>query len=248
MSATPHEAAPHEGLPGEAASRHEGVPQQPGGAPEASEQPEAPGQLLAPTPSQTIGPFYGYALPFPGGGDMAPAGHPDTVTLYGRVVDGAGEPVPDALLEFWQAGPDGSLRGAPGSLRRDPATGAVVGRDGVDFTGFGRVPTDADGRYVLRTLPATAPAGRPDAAPYIAVCVFARGLLHHLFTRVYFPEDTAAHAADPLLSRLPARRARTLVARADGERRYRFDIRLQAAGAGDGGEECDEETVFLEFR
>ncbi|MFI2238629.1 protocatechuate 3,4-dioxygenase subunit alpha [Streptomyces chrestomyceticus] len=252
MSATPHEAAPHEttpggDTPGEAAPRHDGVPQQPGGAPETSERPEAPGQL-APTPSQTIGPFYGYALPFPGGGDMAPAGHPDTVTLYGRVVDGAGEPVPDALLEFWQAGPDGSLRGVPGSLRRDPATGAVVGRDGVDFTGFGRVPTDADGRYVLRTLPATAPAGRPDAAPYIAVCVFARGLLHHLFTRIYFPEDTAAHATDPLLSRLPARRARTLVARAEGERRYRFDIRLQAADAGDGGEECDEETVFLEFR
>lgn len=251
MSETPHEVTP-----GETAPRHEGVPQQPGGAPETSENPEAP-EPLAPTPSQTIGPFYGFALPFPGGGDVAPAGHPDTVTLYGRVVDGAGEPVPDALLEFWQAGPDGSLRGAPGSLRRDPATGAVVGRDGVDFTGFGRVPTDADGRYVLRTLPATAPAGRPDAAPYIAVCVFARGLLHHLFTRIYFPADTAdtaVHAADPLLSRLPARRARTLVARADGERRYRFDIRLQAAdagsGAADGGEECEEceETVFLEFR
>ncbi|KWT60160.1 protocatechuate 3,4-dioxygenase subunit alpha [Streptomyces albus subsp. albus] len=219
---------------------HPGVPHQPAPAQ------ETPGGL-APTPSQTIGPFYGYALPFPGGGEMAPTGHPDTITLHGRVLDGAGEPVPDALLEFWQAGPDGSLRGAPGSLRRDPATGAVIGRDGVEFTGFGRVPTDADGRYALRTLPATAPADRPDAAPYIAVCVFARGLLHHLFTRVYFPEHTAAHAADPLLSQLPAHRARTLVARADGERRYRFDIRLQARAAEDG-DEASEETVFLEFR
>ncbi|MFH9424454.1 protocatechuate 3,4-dioxygenase subunit alpha [Streptomyces sp. NPDC017529] len=222
---------------------HDGVPQQPAAAQEAEGAP-------APTPSQTIGPFFGYALPFTGGGQMAPAGHTGTLTLHGRVLDGAGEPVPDALLEFWQASPDGSLRGVPGSMRRDPVTGTDAGRNGVDFTGFGRVPTDADGRYVLRTLPATAPAGRPDAAPYIAVCVFARGLLHHLFTRVYFPGDAAAHAADPLLSRLPAHRARTLVARADGERRYRFDIRLQAAtpsGAEEGGEEC-EETVFLEFR
>ncbi|MEU8354342.1 protocatechuate 3,4-dioxygenase subunit alpha, partial [Streptomyces sp. NPDC048845] len=134
---------------------------------------------LPPTPSQTVGPFYGYALPFAGGGDVAPAGHPDTITVHGRVFDGAGAPVPDALLEFWQAGPDGSLAGAPGSLRRDPVTGAVVGRDGVEFTGFARVPTDADGHYALRTLP---PGGD---APYLSVCVFARGLMHHLFTRAY---------------------------------------------------------------
>ncbi|GGU46690.1 protocatechuate 3,4-dioxygenase subunit alpha [Streptomyces albospinus] len=205
----------------------------------------APAVPLDPTPSQTIGPFYGYALPFPGGERIAPTGHPDTVTLHGLVRDGDGAPVPDALLEFWQAGPDGSLTGAPGSLRRDPATGAVIGRNGVDFTGFGRVPTDADGRYALRTLPATAPAGRPDAAPYLALCVFARGLLHHLFTRVYFPEHTAAHAADPLLSRLPQARARTLLARPDGPvpYRYRFDIQLQQPADG-----RYEETVFLDFR
>ncbi|MFJ9852698.1 protocatechuate 3,4-dioxygenase subunit alpha [Streptomyces sp. NPDC101150] len=199
---------------------------------------------LPPTPSQTIGPFYGYALPFPGGDRIAPDGHPDTVTVHGYVRDGTGDPVPDALLEFWQAGPDGGLTGAPGSLRRDPATGAITGRDGVEFTGFGRVPTDADGHYALRTLPATAPAGRPDAAPYLAVCVFARGLLHHLFTRIYFPGHETANAADPLLSRLPADRARTLLARPDGPaRRYRFDIHLQ--GAEDG---THEETVFLAFR
>ncbi|MFE1776063.1 protocatechuate 3,4-dioxygenase subunit alpha [Streptomyces sp. NPDC059008] len=198
---------------------------------------------LAPTPSQTIGPFYGNALPFPGGGQIAPAGHPDTITVHGCVRDGAGDPVPDALLEFWQAAPDGSLTGAPGSLRHDPATGAVLGRDGVDFTGFGRVPTDADGRYAVRTLPAAAPAGRPDAAPYLAVCVFARGLIDHLFTRVYFPEHPAAHAADPLLAQLPAARARTLLARPDGPGRYRFDVRLQRSADG-----AHEETVFLAHR
>ncbi|MFI9357494.1 protocatechuate 3,4-dioxygenase subunit alpha [Streptomyces lydicus] len=203
----------------------------------------APAAPLPPTPSQTIGPFFGYALPFPGGGQIAPAGHPDTVTVHGLVRDGTGAPVPDALLEFWQAGPDGSLTGVPGSLRRDPVTGAVLGRNGVDFTGFGRVPTEADGRYVLRTLPATAPAGRPDAAPYLAVCVFARGLLHHLATRVYFPEHATANAADPLLGQLPPERARTLLARADGPGRYRFDVQLQQTADG-----THEETVFLAFR
>ncbi|HEY8533658.1 MAG TPA: protocatechuate 3,4-dioxygenase subunit alpha [Micromonospora sp.] len=189
-----------------------------------------------PTPSQTVGPFYGYALPFPGGGDVAPAGHPDTITIHGYVLDGAGQPIPDALLEFWQAAPDGRRTGAPGSMRRDPVTGAVIGRNGVDFTGFGRVPTDPDGRYVLRTLP---PGAVGASAPYVAVCVFARGLLHHLFTRIYLPDNAEANAADPVLSSLPPARRATLIATAERDRVYRFDIRLQ-------GDER-EETVFFAF-
>lgn len=187
-----------------------------------------PPRALPPTPSQTVGPFYGYALPFTGGGDVAPPGHPDTVTVHGRVLDGAGAAVPDALLEFWQAGPDGSPPGAPGSLRRDPVTGAVLGRDGVEFTGFARVPTDADGHYTLRTLP-------PGGAPYLSVCVFARGLLHHLFTRAYLRDDPD----DGLLSTLPAERRATLLALPEEgrHRTHRFDIRLQGEG----------ETVFLDF-
>jgi protocatechuate 3,4-dioxygenase, alpha subunit len=188
--------------------------------------------MTAPTPSQTVGPFYGYALPFPGGGDLTPAGHPDTITVHGYVSDGAGQPIPDALLEFWQAGPDGSRAGAPGSLRRDPVTGAVLGRHGIDFTGFGRVPTDADGHYALRTLPPGAPDG---AARYLSVCVFARGLLHHLFTRAYLPDSPE----DELLASLPPPRRATLLAARECDRVYRFDIRLQ------GGP--DEETVFLDF-
>lgn len=143
---------------------------------------------LDPTPSQTVGPFYGYALPFPGGGDLATEG---ALTVHGYVYDGEGAPVPDALLEFWQSDPSGSLRGAPGSMRRDPVTGAVAGRHGLDFTGFGRVAVDADGHWALRTLP---PGG---ATPYISVCVFARGLLHHLYTRIYLAE----RAGDRLLDR-----------------------------------------------
>ncbi|MFC9930740.1 protocatechuate 3,4-dioxygenase subunit alpha [Streptomyces sp. NPDC127190] len=182
------------------------------------------------TASQTVGPFYGYALPFAGGGDIAPVGDPRTITLHGVVRDGAGAPVPDALLEFWQAAPDGSRTGAPGSLRRDPVTGAVIGRDGTTFTGFGRVPTDADGHYAVRTLPPS-----PDA-PYLSVIVFARGLLHHLHTRAYLP----GHPDDALLAGLPEHRRATLVAAEERDRVHRFDIRLQ----GDD----TEETVFLEFR
>ncbi|SCD45435.1 protocatechuate 3,4-dioxygenase alpha subunit, partial [Streptomyces sp. SolWspMP-sol7th] len=126
-----------------------------------------------PTPSQTVGPFYGHALPFPGGDDLAP-GDPRALTLHGTVRDGSGAPVPDALLEFWQAAPDNSRTGATGSMRRDPVDGRVIGRDGTRFTGFGRVPTDADGHYALRTLPP------PPEAPYLGVLVLARGLLHHL--------------------------------------------------------------------
>ncbi|MGA4993078.1 protocatechuate 3,4-dioxygenase subunit alpha [Nonomuraea bangladeshensis] len=175
--------------------------------------------MTKPTPSQTIGPFYGYALPFPGGGDLATGG----ITVQGYVYDGDGVPVPDALLEFWQADPSGDLRGRPGSLRRDPVTGAVIGRHGLDFTGFGRVPTDADGRYGLRTL--------MPGNGYISVCVFARGLLDHLFTRVYFDRDA------PFLDTVPAERRETLLAVPEREDFYRFDIHLQG----------EKETVFLDF-
>ncbi|MEV6162378.1 protocatechuate 3,4-dioxygenase subunit alpha [Streptomyces sp. NPDC052052] len=182
------------------------------------------------TPSQTVGPFYGYALPFARGGEIAPTGDPRTITLHGVVRDGNGDPVPDALLEFWQAAPDGSRTGAPGSLRHDPVTGAVIGRDGVAFTGFGRVSTDADGHYAVRTLPP------PADAPYLSVIVFARGLLHHLYTRAYLP----GQPHDTLLAGLSEGRRETLIMCQERENTYRFDIGMQGDGA--------EETVFLEFR
>ncbi|MFD4754367.1 protocatechuate 3,4-dioxygenase subunit alpha [Streptomyces sp. NPDC058426] len=181
-----------------------------------------------PTPSQTVGPFYGYALPFPGGDDLAP-GDPRALTLHGTVRDGSGAPIPDALLEFWQAAPDNSRTGATGSMRRDPVDGRVIGRDGTRFTGFGRVPTDADGHYALRTLPP------PPEAPYLGVLVLARGLLHHLHTRAYLP----GHPHDTLLAGLPPERRATLLAHEERAKLYRFDIRLQ----GDD----TEETVFLDF-
>ncbi|MYT74465.1 MULTISPECIES: protocatechuate 3,4-dioxygenase subunit alpha [unclassified Streptomyces] len=192
-----------------------------------------PEQIL-PTPSHTVGPFYGYALPFPGGPDIAPVGHPDTVTLQGYVYDGEGNALPDAFLELWGPDPEGNLPQVDGSIRRDPATGGYLGRNGVEFTGWGRVQTDANGHWYARTL---RPGARGDSAPCLSVCVFARGLLVHLFTRIYFPSDEAALAADPLLARLPQERRDTLIARPQADGTYRFDVRLQGEG----------ETVFLEF-
>lgn len=188
-----------------------------------------------PTPSQTVGPFFAFGLPFAGGGDVVPPGTPGAITVHGTVRDGAGAPVPDALLEFWQTGPDGRLPARAGSLHRN----------GHAFTGFARVPTDRAGDYSVRTLRPAAPSEPaspdvPPTAPHLAVTVFARGLLHHLFTRVYFPNHTDANAADPLLAALPEERRATLVAVPDGSfggPGYRFDVRLQGEG----------ETVFLEL-
>jgi protocatechuate 3,4-dioxygenase alpha subunit len=188
---------------------------------------------LEPTPSQTVGPFFGYALPFTGGDGIAPAGHPEAITVHGYVRDGEGLPIPDALLDFWQAAPDGSRAASPGSLRVDASSGALLGRDAARFTGFGRVATDGDGHWAVRTF---AP---PAAAPYLAVCVFARGLLHHLFTRIYLP----GAAEDALLASLAPHRRATLIAAAEpgvaGAAAYRFDIRIQGSET--------EETVFLDF-
>jgi protocatechuate 3,4-dioxygenase alpha subunit len=174
------------------------------------------------TPGQTIGPFYGVALPFPDGGRLVPVSHPAAVRLHGRVLDGAGTPVPDALLEIWQADQDGTVVQQAGSLRRD----------GYTFTGWGRTPTDDAGHYAFTTVVPGTPDG---GAPFIAMTVFARGLLNRLFTRVYLPVDGADLAVVPLLASLPADRRATLIARPD-EQGFVFDVVLQ----GDG------ETVFLD--
>ncbi|MEU6802523.1 protocatechuate 3,4-dioxygenase subunit alpha [Streptomyces neyagawaensis] len=192
-------------------------------------------ETVLPTPSHTVGPFYGHALPFPGGGDIAPVGHPDTIALQGYVLDGAGDPLPDAFVELWGPDPDGNVPQVDGSMRRDPASGGFLGRNGVEFTGWGRVQTDANGHWTARTL---RPGARGRNAPYLSVCVFARGLLVHLYTRIYLPGDAAALAADPLLSQVEEARRGTLIAEERGDGTYRFDIRLQGEG----------ETVFLEFR
>jgi protocatechuate 3,4-dioxygenase, alpha subunit len=181
------------------------------------------------TPSQTIGPFFAVGLPWADGPEVVPEGTPGAVRIGGRVLDGAGDPVPDALVETWQADPQGRF------AHPDDPRGGELAPSG--FRGFGRCPTDAQGRWTIVTVkpgPLPAPDGGTEA-PHLDVSVFARGLLHRLVTRIYFPDEPDANAADPLLTSIrdPAARAR-LVATADGDG-LRFDIRLQGA----------QETTFL---
>lgn len=179
---------------------------------------------LAPTPGQTVGPFFGYALPYDGGGDLVPVSHPHAIRLHGTVYDGAGQPIPDALIEIWQTDENGVVPQHPGSRARD----------GWTFTGFGRTAVDPEGHYSFTTV-RPGPT-RDGAAPFFAVAVFARGLLHRLLTRAYLPLDDAVATADPLLASVPPERRDTLVARAD-EHGLLFDIHLQG----------ENETVFLSF-
>ncbi len=183
------------------------------------------------TPSQTVGPFLAIGLPWPDGPFVVPDGTPGAVSISGRVLDGAGEPVPDALVETWQAAPDGTF-----AHPDDPRGPGPAG-----FRGFGRCPTGGDGGYRIITLrpgPVPAPGGGTEA-PHLDVSVFARGLLDRVVTRIYFPDEEAANGADPVLAAIPGDRRATLIAAADpaaGEGAFRFDIRLQ------GG----RETVFFD--
>jgi protocatechuate 3,4-dioxygenase, alpha subunit len=180
---------------------------------------------MALTPSQTVGPFFAYALPYEGGERLVGADDPDAVRIVGAVLDGAGEPVADALIEIWQANRAGRYR-HPEDDRE-----AVPLEDG--FTGFGRCPTDAEGRFEFLTVK---PSAVPPHAPHINVTVLARGLLKQLVTRIYFPDEEAANAADPLLASIEdATRRSTLIARPlDGV--LVFDIHLQG----------ERETAFLD--
>lgn len=195
-------------------------------APERLARDESPAgdPELVQTPSQTVGPFFAFALPFDGGPILVPPGAPQAIRLHGAVLDGAGAPVPDALLEVWQRDADGRIVAEPGSRRRDRGV----------FTGFGRAATEADGTYEFRTV---LPGPDASGARWALLTVFARGLLHHLFTRVYFVVEGGDAPADPLLDRLPADRRRTLLAEPGADGSYRFDVRLQG----------EDETVFLDY-
>lgn len=177
---------------------------------------------LTATPGQTIGPFFGYALPFDLGNELVPPGSPGALAFHGTVTDGAGAPVPDALVEIWQADSRGALPTATRSLRRDGHT----------FAGWGRASTGPDGHYTFTTV---TPGAQRDSSPFIAITVFARGLLNRLFTRAYLPGGHLG--TDRLLNSVPADRRHTLIAAPD-EHGFRFDIRLQGPN----------ETVFLRYR
>ncbi|ADG77254.1 Protocatechuate 3,4-dioxygenase, alpha subunit OS=Tsukamurella paurometabola (strain ATCC 8368 / DSM / CCUG 35730 / CIP 100753 / JCM 10117 / KCTC 9821 /NBRC 16120 / NCIMB 702349 / NCTC 13040) OX=521096 GN=Tpau_0616 PE=3 SV=1 [Tsukamurella paurometabola] len=187
------------------------------------------------TPDQTIGPFFGDGLSLPGAEHLIAPGHPRAIRLSGTVFDGAGDPVPDCLLEIWQPDEQGRPARPAALIPRDGHSLQGWVRDPHDFAGWGRAATGHTGRFGFTTVE-PGPA-QPGAAPFISVAVFARGLLTGLFTRVYPPEATAALAADPLLSTLPTDRRSTVIAQRGDDGSLRWDIRLQG----------ERETVFLDF-
>jgi protocatechuate 3,4-dioxygenase alpha subunit len=172
------------------------------------------------TPSQTVGPFFSLGLPWEDGPFVVPDGTPGAIRIRGRVFDGAGEPVPDALIETWQADPDGRF-----DHPDDPRGG------GSDFRGFARCPTRKDGSWEIVTLkPGPVPGANGTVqAPHIAVSLFARGLLNRVVTRIYFGDEAEANAADPVLAQLDEARRATLVA-TPADSGYTIDFRLQGAG------------------
>lgn len=183
------------------------------------------------TPSQTVGPYLALGLTWDDGPDVVPEGTPGAFVVRGVVRDGDGAPVTDALVETWQADPDGRFD------HPDDPRGAV--KPTVEgFRGFGRCATDGTGSWWIRTVrpgPLPVPGGTRVEAPHIDVSVLARGLLDRVVTRIYFPDETTANAADPLLATVPAERRETLVAVEEGDGALRFDVRLRGPG----------ETVFL---
>jgi protocatechuate 3,4-dioxygenase, alpha subunit len=184
-----------------------------------------PEQLIQ-TPSQTVGPFFAIGLPWEDGPDVVPPDTPGAFWIRGILLDGAGAPVPDALIETWQADPQGRF-----DHHADPR-GRVEG-----FRGFARSSADAEGRWAIRTVkPGSVPYvdGRPQA-PHLAVSILSRGLLDRVTTRIYFADEEAANAADPILAQVPETRRGTLLAHPDADGGYSLDFRIQGEG----------ETVFF---
>jgi protocatechuate 3,4-dioxygenase alpha subunit len=200
------------------------------------------------TPSQTVGPFFAYGLTPVGRNKWDPNGTyswketvgdnlitPDVtgqkIRIEGRITDGDGLPINDAMLEIWQADARGRYAHARGEQLRPNAK----------FTGFGRSATDKDGVFSFDTVKPGAvagPNGKPQA-PHVVFCIFSRGMLRQVYTRLYF-SDEAANATDQVLNLVPADRRGTLIAHkqpGEGVSLYRFDIRVQG----------DNETVFFDI-
>ena len=192
------------------------------------------------TPSQTIGPFSAYSLTPKEAGKTydypqlvthdltTPDAAGERIRIEGRMFDGAGAPIPGTLLEIWQA--DAQGRYAHPNDKRAAANSS--------FKGFGRVETGADGQFVFDTIKpgsVAGPNGKPQA-PHIVMAIHMRGLLTHLYSRIYF-SDEAANADDPVLALAPAARRATLIAVRETAAVYRFDLRIQG----------DRETVFFDI-
>ena len=184
------------------------------------------------TPSQTVGPYFAMRLPWPEGPFVVPAGTPGAVTIIGRLFDGAGDVIPDGMIETWQADPDG--RFAHPDDPRGPVPAGYTA-----FRGFGRCEMSHDGSFKIVTLkPGALPFGDGQVeAPHIDVSVFGRGMLDRSVTRIYFPDEVLANEADPVLRAVPADRRSTLIAVPLADGLLQFDIHMQG----------DQETVFFDL-
>ena len=180
--------------------------------------------------SQTIGPYLRIGLEWMQIEELAPRGVAgERVTIRGRIVDGDGRPVNDAGVEIWQANRHGRYA-SPEDKQAKPLEPA--------FRGYGRSLTDDEGAFRFSTIkPGRVPgAAESVQAPHLSVTIFMRGLLKHLQTRIYFPND-AANAEDPVLALVPAERRATLVARAGSDGTLEWNVVLQGK----------DETVFFDF-
>lgn len=189
--------------------------------------------MLYPTSSQTVGPYLHIGLSGLNRDDLTEGGRDlgaTSVVIEGRVIDGEGNPVPDGMVEIWQADARG-VYAHPDDPRHETA--------GSTFRGFGRVATQTDGGFRFTTIkPGRVPA--PDGqlqAPHLVVSIFMRGLLKHLSTRMYFPDEAGANEQDWILAKVPANRRDTLVARTAEAGVLRWNIILQGP----------EETVFFDI-
>ena len=186
-----------------------------------------------PTASETVGPFFSIGLCAPSPSNLVPEQPSATtcvITVKGRVLDGDGQGVPDAVLEIWRADELGMFSGADDSA-------SCNGR-GVP-SGFARIPTNDRGEFAIQTIKpgAMKAANNEIHAAHLAVVIFMRGLLRHLLTRIYFPQEPA-NEKDPVLKVVPAERRKTLIAtQSSGDKNeFVWNVCLQG----------DEETVFFE--
>ena len=185
-------------------------------------------ERLGLTPSQTVGPYLAIGLDWGGAGQLAvPEGTPGAFWIRGHVLDGHGEPIRDAMVETWQADPDGRFD------HPDDPRGASAHPG---FRGFGRSQT-VSGEYAICTLkPGRVPDGEGGLqAPHIDVSLFARGLLDRVVTRIYFADEAEANAEDVVLRSLPDDAARATLIAEPVDDGYRLDIHLQG----------ERETVFF---
>jgi protocatechuate 3,4-dioxygenase alpha subunit len=180
---------------------------------------------LTPTPGQTVGPFFKFGVEYDGDDEVVRPYSPGAVLLHGTVYDGAGVPIPDAMIEIWGADADGTVPSGEGARIRTSHL----------FSGFGRAQVTAAGHYEVWTR--NPGPTEPGKAPFFAAVVFARGLTDKLHTRIYLPDDAEALGADPFLTSLTEDERRTVIAKRDAEGNLRHDIRLQG----------DDETVFVRF-